>query len=510
MTEPPRPVRLALALVPGRRLAGWQARLVDRLAADPLVTLAGRVSLPRPGTAAAGRMAPLAAIEERALAFHLPRYDTARAAALVAGLAEIEGRSPACDAILRLTGEGPAAPEAAVPTLFLRIEGEPVDRAGLACRRAAAGAADLVAVDLVEARGDGTEACLDGALYNPKFSAAATAEFVLEKALLLVERALHRRARYGPDGSDCPPIRAPAREPARLLPYLGHLGAETLGRSRFGSRMKRRREHWRLRVGRGAADTLDPADTYPAERFRYCMADPFPFAHGGRTYLFYEAHGRDGGPAWIEVAVVDGRRLVRLGEAVRTDYHLSFPFVFRDGEDIYMIPETQSVARLELWKAIEFPLVWQRWRIALEGSYPADSVLFVHRGAWWLLSNISDHFAFQEHSSELYAFRVDGPALRRIEPHPDNPVVIGSDRARNAGAPFRRDGRLFRPAQENAGQRYGRAVRLMEITRLDEEAYAEHEVCRIGPEAIPGALGLHHLGVLDDDDRLFLDVAFRG
>jgi hypothetical protein len=258
-------------------------------------------------------------------------------------------------------------------------------------------------------------------------------------------------------------------------------------------KLGRGRAFWRLAVGRGNVMDFEPAKALDVPRRSFLMADPFLFEKDGELFVFYEAQNADERPAWIEVGRLDGNRLIPLGPALRCDYHLSYPFVFRDGDEIYMMPETQTARRLEVWRATDFPLQWERHATAFEGDHIADSNIFRHGGQWWLMTNLSDHVTFQEHSSELYLFSVDGPSLTGLRPHPQNPVVIGSGVARNAGAIVEHEGRVFRASQNNSHGIYGYGLNIMEIEELTPDTYRERLVRSFTPADRPGARGLHHV-----------------
>ncbi|MEZ5797661.1 MAG: hypothetical protein R3D63_09485 [Paracoccaceae bacterium] len=171
--------------------------------------------------------------------------------------------------------------------------------------------------------------------------------------------------------------------------------------------------------------------------------------------------------------------------------------MFRDGDDIYMMPETQANRRLEVWKATEFPLRWTLFATALDGQLAADSCLFRHDGTWWLFTNLSQHQRFQDHSSALYLFSCDGPNLENLRPHPQNPVVIGGDTARNAGAVLASGGRLFRPAQANRHGIYGQGLNLMEIEELSPTRYRERLDRSFSSANLPGWRRVHHASFSD-------------
>lgn len=506
MADGATPLRIALVTVPGWLPRGWQALVIDRILADPRLMLAGRITsqadaapVPPPRLVRATMRA------ERALSrFITPHYPADAARQAVTALADL-GHDP---------GAGAPADLALALDRF-RLAPDQLPLAGLGEWSLAAGGVDGAIPDWLLLAPD---ACTDGAIpieirarradrpgpvvldradFNPKLLASLTAEFLREKAALFLLRALtHQAQAPAPTSAQtAPPLAAPAR--LALANYAARVSKGLARRldDRLREGLHRGRAHWRLAIGTGDALGLEPARAIDLPRQQYSMADPFLFDHAGALHLFYEAQDSANGRGWIEAARLDGDRLVPLGPALRCDYHLSFPQVFATGGAIYMLPETQGNRRLEIWRATDFPLRWTLHATAFQGQYLADSTLFLHAGQWWLFTNLSDHALFQEHSSSLHLFAVDGPDLRRIVPHPLNPVVMGSPVARNAGSVIVQDGRLIRPSQINAHGVYGYGLNLMEIERLDFQGYREKLVRRFTPADRPGAAGLHHLSV---------------
>jgi hypothetical protein len=273
---------------------------------------------------------------------------------------------------------------------------------------------------------------------------------------------------------------------------------------RAAGKLKRGSDQWRLQFAQATGISFDTGGLQEVPSMHNLMADPFLFEHAGALYVFYEAQGSRDEPAWIEVGRLDGEEFARLGEALRCPYHLSFPFVFAHEGDVFMIPETHQTNRLEIWRATRFPFEWELHATALEGQSPADSVLLRQDARWWLFTNLSRTERFSTHMNALYLFEVDGPEMRQITPHRLNPIVIGSNVARNGGSILSFDGVLYRPSQINARGVYGYGLNLMRIDVLDPENYHETLVRRITPQDIPGVHGVHHISFARD--MVMLDV----
>jgi len=322
-------------------------------------------------------------------------------------------------------------------------------------------------------------------VYDTKALAAMNVMYIQEKSVQLIEHELARLmidpAQTGQATVDPPPAMPGT---TALCRYLYLAVADICARSfrAMKSRMGLRPRMFTLRVGRGDFPDFNPAASVeimpPGNRY---WADPFLFEDNGEVFLFFEDFDYGTGRGHISVGRLDGTDFELIGTAHSAPHHLSYPYVFRHGDDIFMMPETHQAGRIEIWRATDFPTGWELYSTAMEGAGAVDCVLKEIDGTWWLFANICRD-SFNGHCSELHVFRTDGPALTRIEPHRLNPVVIGADTARGGGRVFDRDGRWYRCSQDNSGGVYGYALNIMEIETLDIDHYRERRVRHITPD----------------------------
>ncbi|SNS94168.1 hypothetical protein SAMN06295912_12531 [Sphingomonas laterariae] len=334
---------------------------------------------------------------------------------------------------------------------------------------------------------------------NPKAAATRSDLFIREKAGVLIVRELMRVQRAGAIHRHDGPVPA---EPAPVsggdaLHYAHRLSALALNRVAEGARarLRLRPEMFFLKTIGGDPLGFDPSaaiDHLPEGNAYY--ADPFLWDRDGQLHCFFEVYDYATHRGHIGVGrLVDGR-LLDVRVALRTDYHLSFPFLFEDGGSLFMMPESCAARRIEIWRCVAFPDRWERQATALEGTAASDSTLTRIDGRWWLFTNISTD-PFEEMNSELHLFMASGPGLETLVPHPLNPVVFDSRTARNGGRIFERHGIRYRPSQDNSHGTYGHGLNLMRIDRLTPDDYAETLVRRIEPDFEPGITGCHHLDV---------------
>jgi hypothetical protein len=125
----------------------------------------------------------------------------------------------------------------------------------------------------------------------------------------------------------------------------------------------------------------------------------------------------------------------------------------------------------------------------MKGVSAADTTLFKRDGKWWMLTNI-DSSESGDHCSELHVFYADDLGSSNWTPHPMNPVIFDSRRARNGGLLFDRDG-VYRVFQVQGFGVYGESMGIARITELTTARYEEQVVYSITPSFFAGLIGTH-------------------
>jgi hypothetical protein len=221
-------------------------------------------------------------------------------------------------------------------------------------------------------------------------------------------------------------------------------------------------------------------------------ADPFGAAVDGRTWALVErfdgasARGRieafeiaDG--AWCEPGVV----------AMTADAHMSFPFLLRDGDSLYCVPEVLGQRAVTLYRALEWPSRFAKAAVLLEAFDAVDTVIVRHGGRWWLFcTDLREPRHHRLHA--FYADRLEGPYAA----HARNPVKIDPRSAGCAGTPFVVDGVLYRPAQD-CSRSYGGRVVINRVVELTPTAFREEEAAIVEPSGAYPA-GVHTLSSLGE------------
>jgi hypothetical protein len=232
---------------------------------------------------------------------------------------------------------------------------------------------------------------------------------------------------------------------------------------------------YRLRKdGATILDDVQTAFTPIPNTWRYWRADPFLFEKDGKTYLFAEFYDRARLRGILGCCELTDDGAGEWKIILEEPFHLSYPFVYRDGEEIYMIPESCRAGKIFLYRATQFPYQWERVR-ELADLVAADSTVVDGTDGKYLITLRTNGQSTQLLAAEMADGRLKGSMRSICEP--DDLQV------RPAGRLFCwRDCRI-RPAQDcSAG--YGWGLNFMQVTQLDRSGYAEHLLKKIRPEDI--------------------------
>ena len=116
------------------------------------------------------------------------------------------------------------------------------------------------------------------------------------------------------------------------------------------------------------------------------VADPFLIKHDNTWYVFYEILPECNRKGVIGYSYSkDGVNWTYGQVVLKTDYHLSYPYIFKANDRIYMIPEGGAGKKILLYEAESFPNKWRKVKEIKSGAY-FDSSVFFYDNKWWLIT----------------------------------------------------------------------------------------------------------------------------
>jgi len=205
-------------------------------------------------------------------------------------------------------------------------------------------------------------------------------------------------------------------------------------------------------------------------------ADPFVVEKDGINYIFFEEFIFSKNKAHISIIELNSSENTSPPKIVLDrPYHLSYPFIFCHNDEYFMVPETSSHNTVELYRAKGFPHDWEFIMNLVEGKSLIDVTLHFENGLWWMFANKFDH-PFASTNDQLFLYYSKELLSTDWTPHPQNPVVTHIGNCRSAGRLFKKNGKLHRPAQNNASKQYGYGLNINEVIVLNEKEYLEKEV----------------------------------
>ena len=236
----------------------------------------------------------------------------------------------------------------------------------------------------------------------------------------------------------------------------------------------------------------------PNERW---YADPFPVKEKDSIFLFFEDFVKREHKGCISYVEIKNNKISEPVEVLKEKFHLSYPHIFKDNNEYYMIPETMEANSIRLYKAIDFPKKWEFKKTLISNVSAVDATTLFYKNKVWLFTNIAKDGASDW--EELYLFYSDN-IFGEWHSHPLNPIISDVTRARPAGKIFINDeGELIRPSQD-CSKCYGYAINLNKINKITINEYEEVQVKKILPTELGNYFGTHTFNKIDD--FYFFDV----
>lgn len=277
----------------------------------------------------------------------------------------------------------------------------------------------------------------------------------------------------------------------------GNLEMIGLGLSHFAKTLKRKvyeslnNEVWQIWLGSNAGNSiadLKSLNLVPNPKGSY-LADPFLIEEEGEMYVFAEQFDYSKRKGVISFAQLSNGEVSEFSLALEEAFHLSYPFLFQEKGEWFMMVESSSSKSLRLYKAKEFPGKWELAKTWFEGFEMYDPTIVKKDELFWLFVNVKPH-PVASSFDELSLYYSEDLLAGDWIPHPLNPIISDVRSSRPAGNLFLENGAWFRPAQDSA-KHYGHQIRIQEIVQWDRENYSEQTHKIISADWNPGLMGTH-------------------
>lgn len=167
---------------------------------------------------------------------------------------------------------------------------------------------------------------------------------------------------------------------------------------------------------------------------------------------------------------IDGSRAGKLNIVIEEPFHLSYPFIYKEGGSWFMIPETKDINRIVRYRATEFPERWERDKVLAENIPAVDTtVLSSKDGCMELFTYLYE--GFNKGELQLLQITEENQSSRYRYADLDG-------KKRPAGKCCRIGSFCYRPSQF-CTRAYGEAIIFNKIQCLTGGDYEETEYRRI-------------------------------
>ncbi len=223
------------------------------------------------------------------------------------------------------------------------------------------------------------------------------------------------------------------------------------------------------------------------------VADPFLVPFDNDIYLFYEAIKNGKGEIWNKRLRND--KWLQPHKVIVENYHLSYPFVFKEDDDLYMLPESSQNKDVRLYKCLEFPNTWEIESILQENVTFVDTTLLIVDGIYfWFTYDTTLKTERLFYSTSLKSIWVEHSCSKK-------------NNYRNAGPIFMENDIWYRPIQKSYGK-YGEGVALLKIEDISKTNYKDSMAEESFLEKKTGFTldGTHHISTVKSDHGYLIAI----
>lgn len=221
---------------------------------------------------------------------------------------------------------------------------------------------------------------------------------------------------------------------------------------------------FRKRNDRDFPENLASPFTVINNSYRYWAADPFLFEEDGEAYIFAELYDYIKKRGVIGYCRINDKNK-KWNPVIQEPYHLSFPFLYRESGNIYLLPESSQREQLYRYRAVHFPDRWEKDAVFFNDVRYVDTTPFTFHG-----------------KKLAFTYDLTRPSLRILN------FSDGEDFLADVSSPeMKRPAGFIDPlthvrAAQNCQEDYGKGLIFYRYTVGEDLSFLEEEICRVMPE----------------------------
>lgn len=201
--------------------------------------------------------------------------------------------------------------------------------------------------------------------------------------------------------------------------------------------------------------------------------------------------------------------LIAKKELLDTKSHLSYPFIHRENNEVYVFPEAGKSGKLSCYQYDSSTQTLNFLKTIIDLPV-MDPTILKHNSKYWIFGTLSGKTS-RKNLMIFYSKDLMGP----YKQHPKNPITNSLKGSRSAGSFINVDGVIYRPAQ-NCENHYGESITINKLKILDEMNYEEEPYMEIASNrennSTKNTYSIHTINVLgrtitvDGQDKSFQPI----
>lgn len=206
---------------------------------------------------------------------------------------------------------------------------------------------------------------------------------------------------------------------------------------------------------------------------RYWCADPFVIKHKDINYVFFEMYDRIKRKGCIGYREIKKNgKFTRMRKIYEDNCHLSYPLIFKENGNCYIIPESSAKKQVYLLKALNFPKKWCKEKIILNDIKLVDSTFLDFKGDKFIFSTP----ILEDNVSSLSICNITKYGLS--EEKLIKPIIKDKSKARMAGNFIYHNSDIIRVSQD-CSISYGGGIVFSKIESINEDGIEEKIISSI-------------------------------
>lgn len=193
------------------------------------------------------------------------------------------------------------------------------------------------------------------------------------------------------------------------------------------------------------------------------VADPFVIEFEDKVYIFAEMYTYDRYKGSIAYCEIINGKPTKWKKIISEKYHLSFPNIYFENNEIYMYVESSENKEFYRYKAVRFPNQWIKDTLYMKNVEFVDTVLFLYNNKKYGFT-----YDISETIKKLLLFSMENNKLKFLD---CNPINTDNSTARPAGKILKYKDRYIRVSQ-NCEKEYGSGLVFSEF-KIENEKYSE-------------------------------------